>query len=135
MLAHVSRLLEPGGEVWVSCPNAKSALRTLFGRWWINWHVPFHIAHFSEGRLTSLLRERGFLVFERRQLTPSLWAASSVVSALFARHGKTTVQLRNPVLMMGLMFMFRCSLFPLAWAANSCGRGDSLILRARLADK
>ena len=47
MLFHVHRILKPGGQVWISCPNSQSWLRYLFGRYWINWHVPFHIVHFS----------------------------------------------------------------------------------------
>jgi len=47
MLAQVRRLLRPGGEVWISLPNADSFWRRVFGRSWVNWHVPFHLWHFS----------------------------------------------------------------------------------------
>src|ERR1700722_2102907 len=47
MLTDVNRVLAPGGEVWISLPNSQSWLRKAFGRSWINWHVPFHISHFS----------------------------------------------------------------------------------------
>ena len=67
MLADVHRLLKPGGEVWISLPNSRSWLRGLFGRSWINWHVPFHITHFSADRLRSLLAEAGF---RRRRRAP-----------------------------------------------------------------
>src|SRR5262245_25365176 len=39
MLGHIKRLLVPGGEVWISLPNHRSALRALFGRHWVNWHL------------------------------------------------------------------------------------------------
>ena len=38
MLSDVHRLLAPGGEAWISLPNAASWLRAAFGRHWINWH-------------------------------------------------------------------------------------------------
>jgi len=41
MLEKVQRILKPGGQVWISCPNSQSWLRKLFGRSWINWHVPY----------------------------------------------------------------------------------------------
>jgi hypothetical protein len=47
MLVQVRRLLRPGGEVWISCPNADSLWRRVFGRGWVNWHVPFHLWHFA----------------------------------------------------------------------------------------
>jgi hypothetical protein len=47
MLLDARRLLNDEGEIWISCPNSQSWLRPVFERWWINWHVPFHITHFS----------------------------------------------------------------------------------------
>ena len=52
-LADIARILRPGGELWISCPNARSWLRALCGRAWINWHVPFHIVHFTGPRLPA----------------------------------------------------------------------------------
>ena len=54
MLDNVRRVLKPGGHVWISCPNSQSWLRRLFGRHWINWHVPFHLFHFSMKTLKKL---------------------------------------------------------------------------------
>ncbi len=53
MLAQVRRLLQPGGEVWISCPNAESLWRRVFGRGWVNWHVPYHLWHFSPRTLEA----------------------------------------------------------------------------------
>jgi SAM-dependent methyltransferase len=57
MLASVRRLLKADGQVWISCPNSQSWLRSVFGRWWINWHVPFHISHFSSVALQDVLQK------------------------------------------------------------------------------
>jgi hypothetical protein len=127
MLLSVRRLLRQGGQVWISCPNNRSWLRPVFGRSWINWHAPFHISHFSAERLRCLLAECGFTAGESRHITPALWVASSIVARLFAREGKATRQLRNPLLMFGLVALCRGLLFPVLYLGNRFGRGDCLI--------
>jgi len=37
-----------------------------FGTSWINWHVPFHIFHFSPKTLRELLADTGFTCIEIR---------------------------------------------------------------------
>lgn len=128
MLAAIRRLLVPGGEVWISLPNGRSALRTLFGRNWINWHVPFHIVHFDRDTLGRTLAESGFEVVEERQMTPALWVALSVIAALFP--GKPRMQ-RQPLLVLMLMGLARLLLFPALWAMNRAGTGDCLVVKAR----
>ena len=127
MLLEARRLLNRDGEVWISCPNSQSWLRSVFGRWWINWHVPFHITHFSALTLQHLLKDSGFRQIEIRQITPALWVASSIIARLFARHGKPTRQLRNPFLIFGLVLACRALLFPLLYWGNRTGRGDCLV--------
>jgi len=127
MLLSVGRLLKNEGQVWISCPNSQSWLRPVFGRWWINWHVPFHVTHFSSFTLQRLLEDSGFQKIEIRQITPALWVASSIISRLFARKGRPTRQLRNPLLIFGLVLACRGLLFPLLYWGNRTGRGDCLV--------
>jgi len=134
MLLAVGRLLKSEGQVWISCPNSQSWLRPIFGRHWINWHVPFHVTHFSPLTLRRLIEESGFRHLEIRQITPALWAASSIVAWLFARKGRPTKQLRNPLLIFGLMLACRALLFPLFYWGNRAARGDCLVAVARRAD-
>ena len=128
MLAAIRRILVPGGEVWISLPNARSTLRTLFGHNWINWHVPFHIVHFDADTLRRTLAESGFETIEERQVTPALWVALSAIAAAFP--GRPRMQ-RQPLLVMALMGIARGLLFPLLWAMNRAGRGDCLVVKAR----
>jgi SAM-dependent methyltransferase len=127
MLLAARRLLNDGGEVWISCPNSQSWLRPMFGRGWINWHVPFHITHFSPLTLQRLLEESGFGHVEIRQITPALWVGSSIIARLFARPGKPTRQLRNPFLIFALVLACRTLLFPLLCWGNRRGHGDCLV--------
>jgi SAM-dependent methyltransferase len=132
MLEDVARILKPGGQVWISCPNSESWLRRVFGRAWINWHVPFHIVHFSPLTVRSLLVETGFTGVTVRQITPALWVASSAITKLFARATRPTRQLRNPVLVLAFIGFARAVLFPLLYLGNRLGRGDCLVVAANI---
>jgi len=132
MLRDVARILTPEGQVWISCPNSRSWLRDLFGSAWINWHVPFHIVHFSSTTLRELLAETGFTDVRVHQITPALWVASSVITRVFARAARPTRQLRNPVLVLALICLTRALLFPLLCLGNQLARGDCLIVVATI---
>jgi SAM-dependent methyltransferase len=132
MLRDVRRILKPGGQLWISCPNSRSWLRFFFGPYWINWHVPFHIVHFSSTALEGMLRHEGFTDIQTHQITPSLWVAHSVIARMFASPGKATRQLRNPALVVGFMLLARLMFFPLLIAGNRWQRGDCLIVTATL---
>lgn len=127
MLEHVAHILKPGGQVWISCPNSQSWLRSVFGRFWINWHVPFHISHFSSETLTRILQKSGFELTVLRQETPAIWAAHSLLARLFSKPGRATKQARSTVLVASLMLLIRGFGFPLLWLGNCLGKGDCLI--------
>lgn len=131
MLFHVHRILKPGGKVWISCPNNQSWLRKLFGRFWINWHVPFHIVHFSPEPLKRLLQDAGFNVDHVAHKTPSLWVAHSIISFLFFKPGYMNRYLRSPLLVASLMLVIRFVFFPLLWLGNLTGHGDCLVVEAK----
>jgi glycosyltransferase involved in cell wall biosynthesis/SAM-dependent methyltransferase len=131
MLRHTRRLLAPGGEVWIGCPNVNSGLARLFGRRWINWHTPFHICHFDRRTLRRVIERAGFEVLEERQETPALWSTQSVLTGLTAKPGQPTLGLRNPLLVASLMLAARLVLFPLSWWLNRNDQGDCLIVTAR----
>jgi SAM-dependent methyltransferase len=130
MLTDVHRILKSGGEVWISLPNSRSWLRRLFGRSWINWHVPFHITHFSADRLRSLIAETGFRVVAERQITPALWVAQSAIARLYPGRAE---KLRSTKEVAALMLLARGVLFPVLWAGNLLGAGDCLVVKARRA--
>ena len=131
MLFHVHRILKPGGQVWISLPNSNSWLRYVFGRYWINWHVPFHIVHFSPEPLKRLLQDAGFNVDHVAHKTPALWVAHSIISFLFSKPGYMNRYLRSPLLVGSLMLLIRLVLFPLLWLGNFTGHGDCLVVRAK----
>lgn len=129
-LTDIHGLLGKGGELWISCPNLNSWQRRLFGRRWVNWHPPFHLMHFTEQSLTSLLETSGFQVREAANASPAMWLVHSLLS-VFARPGGTIPGTRNPLVVGPLMLLARGVLFPFLWAGNLLGRGDCLIVVAR----
>ena len=134
MLKHVKRILRPGGEVWISLPNAQSALARLAGIDWINWHVPFHIVHFTRQRLTRLLEEEGFAVRSAGNVTPALWVAQTAIAHLWRKDPAAVIRLqRKTILVAGLMALARGLLFPVLWSWNRSDHGDCLVVRARRA--
>ncbi len=133
MLLDANRILSPNGQVWISCPNNQSWLRKVFGRYWINWHVPFHISQFSPQTVRTLLEQTGFTGIEVRQVTPALWVAMSIIASIFAKQGRPTRELRNPIFVMALLFLVRFAAFPVLWFQNRRGRGDCLLIVAHKA--
>jgi 2-polyprenyl-3-methyl-5-hydroxy-6-metoxy-1,4-benzoquinol methylase len=129
MLKNVKRVLKPEGHIWISCPNSQSWLRWLFGSSWINWHVPFHLFHYSSKTLNQLLKSSGFEIKELKCVTPSHWISQSILAAIFAKPGQETRQLRNPLLVVFLMML--CLFFsPLLWLGNLTDHGDCLVVEA-----
>jgi SAM-dependent methyltransferase len=130
MLLEVSRILSSKGQIWISCPNNRSWLRRVFGKYWINWHLPFHISHFSSQTIAKLLEQTGFKAIQISQVTPSAWVASSIIVRIFAKEGRATRQLRNPILFTPLVLAIRFFLFPILWLKNRTGHGDCLLITA-----
>ena len=72
-LAGVASVLKPGGVVILSTPNSRSANARLTGSKWINWHIPYHLQHFSKKSLRALAKQNGLEVTSIRTLTNSAW--------------------------------------------------------------
>jgi SAM-dependent methyltransferase len=95
VLAKASRLLAPGGLVWLQTPNFRALDGRLFRhRNWAGYHCPRHWALFSETGLRRLLTRAGLepLRFERSQ-GGSFWAQSllGLRRARLARRGDAPV--------------------------------------------
>jgi len=130
MIRDIRKILSPKGQLWISCPNNRSWLRHLFGRFWINWHVPFHIVHFSRHTLTALMKKNGFEVLRIRNETPALWFTQSLIARIFAQPQHPTRQLRSILYVLPTMILARCLLFPFFFIANQTGHGDCMVLFA-----
>lgn len=72
-LRDVATVLRPGGTLIVTTPNSNGYGGRLFGRRWINWHVPFHLQQFSRRSLSVLAMQSGLRPASIRTLTNSRW--------------------------------------------------------------
>jgi SAM-dependent methyltransferase len=131
MLAEVRGLLQPHGEVWISCPNAASFWRQVFGRAWINWHVPFHLWHFSPATLRMILKRAGYKITALDTYTPALWVTQSFCVSLAAREGRTNRVMRSAPMAAGLTLTARALVLPWFRHLNRRLAGDCLIVTAR----
>lgn len=72
-LRGVARILKPGGQVILSTPNPNGWGSKVFGRRWINWHIPYHIQHFSIQSMKLSASEAGLEFVEAKTITSSDW--------------------------------------------------------------
>jgi len=73
VMSGIARILRPGGTLVLSTPNLRGWGARVFGRRWINWHVPYHVHQFTRKSLSSLAAKTGMRVTGWRTLTHSDW--------------------------------------------------------------
>jgi 2-polyprenyl-3-methyl-5-hydroxy-6-metoxy-1,4-benzoquinol methylase len=73
LLKSLAVRLAPGGRFAIAMPNTDSVYRRWFGRRWINWHVPYHLHHFTMQSARRFFERQGWSVLECRTVTPNLW--------------------------------------------------------------
>jgi SAM-dependent methyltransferase len=78
LLETCSRLLKPGGHLFIETPSTEGIDSRLFHqRYWGGYHFPRHFYLFDEGTLKRLLGEHGFEPIRTRYLTsPAFWVQS-----------------------------------------------------------
>jgi SAM-dependent methyltransferase len=130
-LREVRRLVRPAGEVWISCPNAASLWRRVFGRAWVNWHVPYHLWHFSPATLSGVLEAAGFKITALETFTPALWLTQSLCVSLGSRAGDRNRVLRSIPVVAGLMLLGRTLVLPFFRHLDRNRTGDCLVVTAR----
>jgi len=72
-LSGLRRILKDNGRVIIGVPNIDARLRKKYNSRWLNWHVPYHINHFSRKSLMRLAEQSGYRVRKVRTITPNLW--------------------------------------------------------------
>ena len=77
-----------------------------------------------------MLRVAGVEIQEEKQVSPALWFAHSIIARLFAKPGRATRELRDPVLIALLMLLVRSLFFPFLWVGNIFSQGDCLVVVA-----
>jgi len=72
-LRGIERILKPGGVAILSTPNAGGWGAKLFGRFWINWHAPYHLQFFTLHSMQLAAKQAGLVVERAATITPSAW--------------------------------------------------------------
>lgn len=72
-LKGIAKILKPGGMAILSTPNPNGWGARIFGRKWINWHVPYHLQHFSPKSLEIAAKKAGLVIKRCVTITSSQW--------------------------------------------------------------
>jgi 2-polyprenyl-3-methyl-5-hydroxy-6-metoxy-1,4-benzoquinol methylase len=73
LMRGVARVLKPGGKTVITTPNPKGLGARLFGRKWLNWHVPYHIQFYTRRSLARIAEEAGLRLRSSETTTASEW--------------------------------------------------------------
>ena len=65
-------------------PNLRSFWCKLFSDRWINWHLPYHLNHFTSDRFECMVNRIGFRLASVRTITPNLWTILQIRSSLMS---------------------------------------------------
>jgi len=88
----IAQVLKKGGTVILSTPNSNGWGARCFGRRWINWHIPYHMQHFSMKSLQLAAEQAGLELAGRRSITKSDWLLFQWLHlALYPEQGKPSV--------------------------------------------
>lgn len=121
-LAGAHRLLRPHGRLLVVVPNAAGTQRRVFGRHWVNWHLPYHLWHFDGAAIRTLIARCGFRIERLRTCSPGEWLLLSL--------GLRWPSLRRAVANRALSRSLRLIAAPALRIADALGRGDCLVVEA-----
>lgn len=73
VLRGIAKVLKPNGIAILSTPNPDGIFSKFFGKYWINWHTPYHLHFFTMSSMQIALKESGLILESVRSITPSAW--------------------------------------------------------------
>jgi SAM-dependent methyltransferase len=73
LLKLIRNRLRPQGRVVLAFPNTGSLNKRIFGRKWVNWHIPYHLHHYNKASFPKIAEQAGYRVVGLRTITPNVW--------------------------------------------------------------
>jgi 2-polyprenyl-3-methyl-5-hydroxy-6-metoxy-1,4-benzoquinol methylase len=73
MLELIRTRLSDEGRVIMVFPNVNSLWSRVSGKRWINWHIPYHLHHFSIRTFSKMVERCGYNIVSTRTITPNAW--------------------------------------------------------------
>jgi len=78
----VKMFLKESGKIVMSFPNTEALYRHAWDKYWLHWHVPYHLNHFNKKSLRILTDESGYKITSLKTVTPNLWTVLQLRSYL-----------------------------------------------------
>lgn len=96
VLKGVERILKSGGIAILTTPNPQGWGARIFGKFWINWHAPYHLHFFSAKSMKMAADMSGLELVRVSTVTPSAWVLYQWIHLLTAPKEKTTSPFWKP---------------------------------------
>jgi SAM-dependent methyltransferase len=109
MLQEVSRILAPGGKVFIYVPNANGYLSRVFKQYWHGWYAPFHYYVFKKRNLIELAQTCKLKVYQVKTYTPTNFFVTSLKAFFNSSHqpAKAKSFLDNPIIKLPIALTLR----------------------------
>jgi 2-polyprenyl-3-methyl-5-hydroxy-6-metoxy-1,4-benzoquinol methylase len=89
MLKEIALVLKPQGKVILTTPNSNGWGAMIFDRYWINWHIPYHIQNFTHSSIKIAAEKAGLELEYIKTITSSEWLYYQWLHLLFyPRYGE-----------------------------------------------
>ena len=75
-------LLKNEGRIRMSFPNTGALYQRLWGRYWLHWHIPYHLNHFNRRSVETLAKKSGLRITSIQTVTPNLWTILQIRSRI-----------------------------------------------------
>lgn len=125
-LARLRDLLKPGGQLIIMVPNARALSVRMFGRFSINYWIPYHLNLFTTRSLHQLLERVGFRDVSVETFSPN----RSIVLSLRQLIAAPGFLCRSPTAAERMLLVLGLGLYPLELLGATFGAGEELIARA-----